>query len=236
MFTSRAELRLLLDIDSADLRLTERGHDLGLISEARFERFTERRDRLANYMQIIDNTQLTPTTEIVERGRETLGITLQSPTTPALLLRRGDVSLAALEEFLGDLALPRLDDRERRFVEARLRYGGYIERQRRDLDRLRREEERVIPDGFDYAAIPGLSREVVEKLTRIRPASLAQAGRVSGITPAALSLINIHLEKTRRQRRLTSETCPSRPRRRTDSRCSAESLQSPAPPAPADRA
>ncbi|HEU4401584.1 MAG TPA: tRNA uridine-5-carboxymethylaminomethyl(34) synthesis enzyme MnmG, partial [Candidatus Polarisedimenticolia bacterium] len=211
MFTSRAEYRLLLDIDSADLRLTEKGRRLGLIGDRRYARFCERRERVEGVMEKLTTTVLTPTPATLRRAEETLGISFCEPTSPALLLRRGDVTIDALGRFLPDALPPGLHRRERRFVENRMRYGGYIERQERDLKRLRKEEGRTIPLGFEYDKIAGLSREVVEKLTRARPSSLAQAGRISGVTPAALTLINVYLEKGRRTA-ATSGTCPSHPR------------------------
>jgi tRNA uridine 5-carboxymethylaminomethyl modification enzyme len=198
MFTSRAEYRLLLDIDSADLRLTGHGRRLGLIGADRHARFLERQDRVRRLTHLLESLALNPSTGTVERAERTLGIRVLEPTTPALLLRRNDVTFEAMERFLDDRMPERLGPRERRCVWNRMRYGGYIERQEKDVERLRREEQRRIPTRFDYRAIPGLSTEVVEKLTRARPESLAQAGRISGVTPAALSLINIFLEKERR--------------------------------------
>jgi tRNA uridine 5-carboxymethylaminomethyl modification enzyme len=211
MFTSRAEYRLLLDIDSADLRLTPRGREAGLIGDARWERFLEKRDRVARFTRLLETTPIHPDPATQRRAEATLGFRIPGPTTPALLLRRNDTSLEGIEAFLGGASLggavpagiagPDVPaPRERRAIASRMRYGGYIERQTRDVERLRREEGRRIPDGFDYAAIPGLSREVIEKLERARPESLAQAGRISGITPAAISLINVYLEKGRRER------------------------------------
>jgi tRNA uridine 5-carboxymethylaminomethyl modification enzyme len=211
MFTSRAEHRLLLDIDSADLRLTPHGRAIGLIGDHRHERFMARKERIERCLEALRTMQLTPAAPAVRRAGETMGIRLSDPTTPARLLRRSDVTIEGLMRFLGEGVPQPADRRELRFVESRLRYGGYIERQERDLVRLRREESRRIPERFDYAGIPGLSREIVEKLSRSRPESLAQAARISGVTPAALTLINIYLEKARRGE-ATSGTCPSRPR------------------------
>src|SRR5213594_784961 len=237
MFTSRAEYRLLLDIDSADLRLTEYGRRLGLIGDQRYARFVERRDGVRSFERLLETLTLAPRGETRRRAQEVLGVRITEPTTPALLLRRSDVTIEALERFLGDDLPTGVRPRDRRYVTSRLRYGGYIERQERDLERLQREERRRIPPHFEYEGIPGLSREIVEKLGRARPGTLAQAGRISGVTPAALSLINIYLEKARR----AASTCgpgtgPSHPRRRTDSRCSVKSSGSPTPPPPADRA
>jgi len=236
MFTSRAEARLLLDIDSADLRLTGHGRTIGLIDDVRFQRFRARRDRVTACMEKLASITLTPRPALASRARELLGIELNEPTTAALLMRRGDVTLDGLERLMGDTQPSPLTDGERRFIENRLRYGGYIERQERDRARLERDESRSIPDDFDYAPIPGLSREVIEKLDRARPENLAQAGRISGITPAALSLINIHLEKRRRGARPpTSGTCPSPPPRRTGSRCNAGTAVAPTPHLPPGR-
>ena len=213
MFTSRAEYRLLLDIDSADLRLTDHGRRVGLIGDGRYDRFRERRARVARFTRLLETTPILPGDGQARRSGSVLGIRILEPTTPALLLRRDDVSLSAIEGLLGDAVPAGLTGRERRTIANRMRYGGYIERQMRDVERLRREEGRRIPDDFDYAALPGLSGEVVEKLSRARPRSLAQASRISGVTPAALTLINVFLEKARRARApgATSGT-PSHPR------------------------
>ncbi len=198
MFTSRAEYRLLLDIDSADIRLTDHGHRLGLIDDGRYARFVDRRERMQRFLEVLQKTELTPRADVQRRAIDLLGIRITEPTTPALLLRRSDVRLDDLERFLDGRVPDGLGRRERASIENRLRYGGYIERQERDVARMRREEGRRIPGGFDYSAVPGLSNEVVEKLGRARPANLAQAARISGVTPAAITLINIRLERERR--------------------------------------
>jgi tRNA uridine 5-carboxymethylaminomethyl modification enzyme len=197
MFTSRAEYRLLLDIDSADLRLTGHGRRVGLISDERLARFVDRQERLSRYAGFLSSARILPGTPLARRSEEALGLRIEAVTTPAKLLKRSDVDIDALGPLL-DGAPAGVTPRERRFLAARLRYGGYIARQERDLRRLERDEERRIPESFDYRTIAGLSNEIVEKLSRARPASLAQARRISGVTPAALSLINVYLEKARR--------------------------------------
>jgi tRNA uridine 5-carboxymethylaminomethyl modification enzyme len=236
MFTSRAEYRLLLDIDSADLRLTEHGRRVGLIGDERYARFVERREGVQRFGRLLETLTLTPKGETQKRAEECLGLRLTEPTTPAKLLRRSDVTIESLERFLGSDLPSGLRPRDRRYVASRMRYGGYIERQEKDLDRLQREERRRIPPGFEYEGIPGLSREIVEKLGHARPETLAQAARISGVTPAALSLINIYLEKARRAATISAGTDPSRPHQRTDNRCSAGPSGSPTPPGPASRA
>jgi tRNA uridine 5-carboxymethylaminomethyl modification enzyme len=223
MFTSRAEYRLLLDIDSADLRLTPKGRALGLVSDARHAAFVAREARVRRFAETLDTTTIVPTAAVAAKARMTLGITLDEPTTPAMLLRRSDVTVEAIEAFLGSDCIPEgLTTRERRSVAERRRYGGYIERQERDLERLRREETRAIPDDFDYEVVAGLSREIRETLTRVRPRTLAQAARLSGVTPAALTLLNVYLEKRRRARTISGSDPSARPRR-TDTGCSAGS-------------
>jgi tRNA uridine 5-carboxymethylaminomethyl modification enzyme len=181
---------------------------------------------------MLERTSIVPGAPSVERARRFLGIALTEPTTAAMLLRRNDIAIDALEQFLGAVVPEGLQERERRFVANRLRYGGYIERQERDLDRLRREERRSIPPDFDFTVIAGLSREVVEKLSRSRPANLAEAGRISGITPAALSLVNVYLEKARRKRTISGSD-PAAGRRRTDSsRSAAPEMRSARPSLP----
>ena len=236
MFTSRAEYRLLLDIDSADLRLRPYGRALGLVDAARFDRFQARSERVRRAREALETTVFVPTAEGSERARRALGFAPDEPTTPALLLRRGDVGIDAVERLLPEGSLPAgLTRRERRQVENRLRYGGYIERQERDLERLRREERRRIPEGFDFAAIPGLSREVVEKLSRGRPATLAEAARLSGVTPAAAVLLNVYLEK-RLRTGIISGSDPAAARRRTGTADSAASRPASSPTSPRGRA
>src|SRR5262249_26164771 len=228
MFTSRAEYRLLLDIDSADLRLTPHGRRLGLVDDARWARFEERAARVRRYAAHLRDTPIAPTAAVAAVAHRTLRLGFSEPTTPQRLLRRSDVTFEGMERFLAALErapdapmpeadLPRaargLRERERRAVADRMRYGGYIERQERDLARLRREETRRIPEGVDYRAVAGLSGEGIEKLTRLRPASLAEAARISGITPAALSIVNVYLEKARRAGIISGSDRAAPPRR-----------------------
>ncbi len=197
MMTSRAEYRLLLRHDNADLRLTPVGYDIGLASGQRYARMEEKRAAVEEALKCLEKCVLPPT-----------------PALNALLSEHGHPPVAAgagVRELLqrpgigyGDLcalrdSLPALAPEVCEQVETELRYGGYIERQRRQVQRLRRMEARTIPETFDYAAIAGLSAEAAEKLEAVRPRSLAQAARISGVSPADVALLMVWLERLRRE-------------------------------------
>ncbi len=189
MFTSRAERRLLLRTDNADLRLTPRGRRAGLVGDEQWRRFEARQGRF-------------------ERNRARLaGALVRSTMTGARvpaeqLLCQPEVRLADLltsgqVEFETE---PGYEDTDRAAIEADVKYAGYIERERAAVARTKREEHRVIPDGFDYSGLPGLTREAVERLSLVRPETLGQASRIPGVTPAAVAVIGFHVEQWRRRR------------------------------------
>ena len=179
MFTSRAEYRLLLRVDNADLRLTPGGHEFGLVDGVRWAHFLARRRRLeSNTAKLRD--------ALVRRSGETVAAEqwLRQPQNRlADLVRDG----LALEEPLSRLDIPS--------VEIGLKYAGYLKRQEAEVARRKREEERRIPEAFGYSGIPGLSTEVVQRLSQIRPATLGQAGRVPGVTPAALAVLATYVSR-----------------------------------------
>ena len=184
MFTSRAEHRLLLRIDNADLRLTPRGRIVGTVDAARWETFQRRRARFERNSQIVRGSSIEVAGEMVPapRALKHAGVTLEG------LSKNGQLSLDV------DTETPALDLTS---VETEFKYEGYIQRQLRVIERQKRQETRVIPEGFSFQGIPGLSREVVERLTQVRPSTLGQAGRVPGVTPAAVAVLSTYLERAR---------------------------------------
>ena len=188
MFTSRAEHRLLLREDNADMRLTPEGRRLGLVDDARWEAFLKRREAVGRGTEYLEATHIA--------SRENGAAGDLAGRTLAEALRRPDVELDDLENLDPGLSgqLP-ADSFTRLTIKSDVKYAGYMARQREMVRRTLRLEETRLPDSLDYTKIPGLSAEIVEKLTSVRPASLGQAGRISGVTPAAVDCLEIYLHK-----------------------------------------
>jgi tRNA uridine 5-carboxymethylaminomethyl modification enzyme len=194
MFTSRAEYRLGLREDNADLRLTEIGRDFGLIDETRWQRFSKKRDAIARAQEYLNKTWLTPESLTEADAVRVFGQPLARATTLMELLRRPGVSYAALTSVSGeDSSIPEPDVAQQ--LEIQARYAGYIDRQQEEIALHRRHEETALPPDFDYQNVRGLSFEVRQKLAAHRPATLGQASRLSGITPAAMSLLLVHMRR-----------------------------------------
>jgi tRNA uridine 5-carboxymethylaminomethyl modification enzyme len=204
MFTSRAEHRLLLREDNADLRLTPAGRELGLVDEERWALF-EAKARLSDLeVARLTALRLAPAQVSAAWGERVLGAPLARELSAFELLRRPQVSYDSLMqiEAVAAAALPaqagldeRLPAQVRAQVEVRARYSGYIERQEQEIERTRRHESTALPGDLDYRCLAGLSHEVREKLAALRPATLGQAGRIPGVTPAAVSVLLVHLKK-----------------------------------------
>jgi len=196
MFTSRAEHRLLLREDNADLRLTPIGRELGLVDDARWRRFCEKRDAIAREQERLERVRLRPSTVSDAEAVAALGAPLSREATLAELLARPEVRYAALMRLPG--AGPGVADPEvAQQLEIQAKYAGYIERAHAEIEAQRRHEETPLPPDLDYQQVHGLSVEVRQKLAAHRPVTLGQAARVPGVTPAAVSLLLVHLKRRR---------------------------------------
>ena len=194
MFTSRAEYRLLLREDNADLRLTEIGHEFGLVSEARWRSFQEKRETICAEQQRLACTWVAADTLPAEVARKVLGQPLQKDVNLLQLLRRpgiGYADLAGLPGFEPSAISPVIAEQ----IEVQAKYHGYIERQEQDIARNKRDEHTRFPANVDFLSVTGLSTEVAQKLSAQRPDTLGQASRIPGVTPAAVSLLRVYLKK-----------------------------------------
>ena len=194
MFTSRAEHRLLLREDNADVRLSAFGRRIGLINERSAERTLRKKEDIAREVQRLEATILTPN-EAVNTQLSALGTAeIKTPTSLAKLLRRPELSFGDIQS-ISPTPAP-LSTGVGAEVEIEVKYSGYIRRQEEGINRVRHMEEALIPHEIDYTDVQGLSNEVKEKLLTLRPRSLGQASRIPGVTPAAVSLLAIHLKRT----------------------------------------
>ncbi|MBT2143911.1 MULTISPECIES: tRNA uridine-5-carboxymethylaminomethyl(34) synthesis enzyme MnmG [unclassified Rhodanobacter] len=194
MFTSRAEYRLHLREDNADLRLTEKGFELGVVPQARFDALRAKREAVERELQRLGALWVTPANARGAAVERQLGIAVSRETSAIDLLRRPELDYATLAA-VPELGPPVQHDDVAAQVEVQVKYAGYLERQREEIERQRRHEHLAIPDGFDYDKVRGLSAEVLLKLKRTLPATVGQAARVSGVTPAAISLLLVHLKR-----------------------------------------
>ena len=192
MFTSRAEYRLVLREDNADLRLTEKGRELGLVDDERWAVFNAKREAIEQETQRLRSTWMQPNSEQGKAYSAQYGTPLTHEYSLLDLLRRPEVDYTALVELTGASDIP-ADAAEQ--VEIQAKYAGYIERQQEEIERLRQHEQTRLPEDLDYASLNGLSNEIRAKLADVRPQTLGQASRIPGVTPAAVSLLLIHLKK-----------------------------------------
>jgi tRNA uridine 5-carboxymethylaminomethyl modification enzyme len=196
LFTSRAEYRLLLGVDTVLPRLLPHGRRLGLIDEAQYAAAMEGERRIERAQRELAARRLNPDRETRERVLETLGIELESPATLSKLLQRKDLTVCRLEGYAPEI-LAELSPEEKSILENRIRYEGYIRREKERVERLRPLLSRLIPEDFDYTAISGLSREIVEKCSKRRPRTLGEASRIPGVTPAAVAIISARVGRGR---------------------------------------
>jgi tRNA uridine 5-carboxymethylaminomethyl modification enzyme len=193
MFTSRAEYRLLLREDNADLRLSETGRQVGLLSEERYRRVLAKREGIDSFRKRLEGTRVTPDHPLIPSVEAAGGAALRPGTTYAEALRRPEVTAAMLLTCDPDLqaASPEVVGQ----AELSIKYDGYIRRQEEEAKKLKKYEGMVFPPGFPFETVRGLSAEVRDKLARVRPASLGQAQRIPGMTPAAVALLLVHLKR-----------------------------------------
>ena len=194
MFTSRAEYRLILREDNADMRLTEKGRELGLVSDERWAAFCKKREAIELETQRLKSSWIVPNTP----EAESINPKLETPITHEYslldLLKRPNIVYSDVANLKNALEEP-VDEQVSEQVQIAVKYAGYISRQAEDIERLRRQENTELPADLDYSKMEGLSNEIKQKLTQLRPATLAAASRIQGVTPAAVSLLLIHLKK-----------------------------------------
>jgi len=193
MFTSRAEYRLLLREDNADLRLTEIGHRIGLASIAAYQRVDGKKQAITELIAYLENKSATPSAEINSNLQSAGFSPLRNQATLAQILRRPEVGFDQLRRVRPDIPNFKLDVDAQ--VEIQIKYQGYVNRQLEIVERFQRMEHVRLPNDIDYSLISGLSREVCEKLSRVKPRSLGQASRIAGITPAAIALLSFYIKK-----------------------------------------
>lgn len=196
MFTSRAEYRLMLREDNADLRLTEKGRELGLVDDERWQKFEEKRNAIAAEQQRLHQEFVRPEKVSIEEQQRVFKKPLIREVRLEDLLRRPDVNYDLLMSLSADS--PVIDPVVAEQVEIQAKYSGYIERQLDEIERQQRHNNKLIPEAFDYSAVSGLSNEVQEKLHKIKPATIGHACRIQGVTPAAISLLLVFLKKQSR--------------------------------------
>lgn len=196
MFTSRAEYRLLLRQDNADLRLMDKGYRLGLISETQYAAFQTKKAMIAEELHRLKSVWVKPSPEINSLLNAKNTPEIEQPVSLEQLLKRPEITYSDLKTVNGcTQELPKAVEQQ---VEIHCKYEGYIQRQHEEVEKFKRLEKRAIPDNFNYDEVQGLSRELQGRLKEVRPASLGQASRIPGITPAAISILAIWLEKRKR--------------------------------------
>ncbi|MBF2562480.1 tRNA uridine-5-carboxymethylaminomethyl(34) synthesis enzyme MnmG [Listeria seeligeri] len=193
LLTSRAEYRLLLRHDNADLRLTEIGHEIGLISDERYERFLAKQSAIEAEKTRLQKTRIKPTAEVQAMLKEIGSGELKDGILAADLLRRPEITYNKIAEIVSRETSVTDDVAEQ--VEVQVKYEGYIEKSKLQVEKMKRMEDKKIPENIDYDAISGLATEALEKLKKIEPLSIAQASRISGVNPADISILLVYIEQ-----------------------------------------
>lgn len=196
VMTSRAEYRLLLRQDNADLRLTEKGRQAGLVSDKRYARFVKRRDSIKNTIELLSEIRIHPNKETLAKMQEFELGSIHNTVTAADLLKRKEISYDDLKHIV---ELPEISEDVKKQVEITLVYEGYIKKQLEQVERMEKLEEKLLPEDINYDEVSSLRDEAREKLNAIRPISIGQASRISGVSPADISVLLVYLEQYRRQ-------------------------------------
>ena len=197
MMTSRAEYRLLLRQDNADLRLTPIGYKIGLISEKRYKKFLEKRESIEQEIKRLKNTNVKPTEKINNFLEKNNSSTIQVGIKLSDLLKRTELNYEKLSEI--DKNRPKLSKEEKEEVEIQLKYEGYIKMQETQVEGFKKLEKKLLPLNLDYNELKGLSLEARQKLNKFKPNSIGQASRISGVSPADVSVLLIYLEQSKRK-------------------------------------
>jgi tRNA uridine 5-carboxymethylaminomethyl modification enzyme len=199
MFTSRAEFRLQLRIDNADERLTPLGRAAGLVSEARWVLLEKKRDQKLRISKLLETVRASDARDLLDLNAAT-----DNPTL-AVWLRRPEAQISRLTNWITASLGEKPAHGVLTSIETEVKYAGYLLQQQRQVEQLQNSEGRTIPESFDYSGIPGLSTEVRQKLGRVRPRTLGQAGRIPGVTPAAIGILDVYLNLVRED--VPRETC-----------------------------
>jgi len=194
MFTSRAEYRLMLREDNADFRLTEKGHELGLVGATRWQAFSEKKQQVEASLEALQSIWLTPGNALGKKFMTQTGIQLSKETSAYDLLRRPEVNVTMLMN-LEEIELPSRAEQVLEQIEIHTQYSGYLARQQQEIDKSKAQHNKVLSVEFDYSQVQGLSNELTEKLNHIKPTTIGQASRIQGMTPAAISLLLVYLKK-----------------------------------------
>jgi len=198
MMTSRAEYRLILRQDNADLRLTELGRQIGLVSDERYQRFLNKKSEIQREFERLKSTNINPSQEVNQYLQSLESAEIKSGISLYDIIRRPEISYKNLTNL--DKNRPELNPQVLEQVEIQIKYEGYIERQLRQVEQFRKLEKKPLPRDIDYNSIKGLRLEAMQKLTSIKPSSVGQASRISGVSPADISVLLVYLEQQRRLR------------------------------------
>jgi tRNA uridine 5-carboxymethylaminomethyl modification enzyme len=199
LMTSRAEYRLILRQDNADLRLTQKGYDIGLVSEDRYKRFIEKKNNIDLELHRLKKKNISMTDRVSEYLAKIDSAEIKGDISLYELMKRPEVTYSSLKEI--DEAMPELDRETSEEIEIVIKYEGYIKRQLQQAEQFKKLENKKVPQGIDFALIKGLSLEARQKLNSINPANLGQASRISGVSPADVSVLMIYIEQKRRERK-----------------------------------